>query len=259
MKMEQLEEVDPSSVKKVDTACTVDQKIEKKEGKKKKYNDKKGRQEILHRIPKRKWKKSLRIGSMDGYGYQKLKGGGIKEKIHIKVIKEGNKNGIRNKLYEHWEEETWHSGVEWLTGVDIFNFMIKHEEWYPDFVPILGIQVLAGQMAQMENDIVLGKRIYRHPSLLILNSGNHWIVGNITSHSRKEITLWDSFAEGQKISTVIGLMSTLQTLGWQVERVGLGTQTTGDSNTCGYNVLMFVKQLLEDNEIKRTGDQGNSN
>ncbi|MCP4116141.1 MAG: hypothetical protein GY737_12190, partial [Desulfobacteraceae bacterium] len=102
----------------------------------------------------------------------------------------------------------------------------------------------------MENEMILGKRIYRHPSLMIVNSGDHWVVANIISYSGKEITIWDPYPEDVEIESVTRLVSVLQNMGWHVRRIGIGTQQNKDKNTCGYNVLMFVKQLLSRKSIE---------
>ena len=72
---------------------------------------------------------------------------------------------MKTKLYQEWNTKYWYQGVEWLTGVDMFTLMNEQEEWYPQFVPILGIQVMAQQLSNMYTDYLRKTTLYRHPTL----------------------------------------------------------------------------------------------
>ena len=125
--------------------------------------------------------------------------------------------------------------------------MNKNPQWYTAFIPILGIQVVLEQLSKMASDYQHHNTIYRHPSLVILNSGNHWLLANV-QFDKRQITMWDPYPQNHQIESVTKLLRKLN-ITWKVQRIGLGTQEITDSNTCGYHVLMWIKQILQPTQL----------
>ena len=174
-------------------------------------------------------------------------GGGSRDgmKHWQKQQEHGNavKVALKAKLYgKDWNSDVWYRGVEWLTGVDMTVFCKRQSSWYSTFVPMLGIQVVSEQLYQMWLDYSHHVQVERHPSLIIMNTGSHWVLGNV-HYEDKSVHLWDSYPQNHKVTSVQRLIQVLENNDWTVTRTGLAVQNILDSNTCGFHVLQWVKQL----------------
>jgi chemotaxis protein histidine kinase CheA len=146
----------------------------------------------------------------------------------------------------------WWEGVQWVDDEEI-AWYLEHIVKYGKNVQIGGTEITDLPQARMHAQRVLlewtkemnPKRL--HPHLICLNTGLHWLLGK-AEPEKKKMTVYDPYGGSSLLKSTTVLVKACRELGWEITLINTGVQRREDSNTCGLQVLHWLKDYKEQEE-----------
>jgi len=177
-----------------------------------------------------------------------LQGGGRDRKKQPKQKQKkiaGKKVG-HNKKQTSQQQGTSHSNMDWLAGTQADKYLNTDKHTLSSQnIPIAGIPAHQGQFdsltAHMTQLRTQQTSIQQHQKVVMASSGVHWVLLQVKSST--QVIIWDPY--GSPIPSVLKLQKIVEECGWKTQLQSTGQQPPSDSNTCGYRIILWLTQFLD--------------
>ena len=178
---------------------------------------------------------------------EEIEGGGEEKPLFLKKI------SCEKELVEATGRNSWYNYVSWIKGEDMVRFMEGSSRFSKKEVPVVAgkdMCRLIERIKKLREEGEEGRRKKKgdgveniHPFAVVVNSGQHWLLA-IVDYAKRGIVLLDPYGNEVALKEVDDLWANLERNGWGTCVRKIGVQKKKDGNSCGYHVLTWCMEVV---------------